>query len=136
MEEIQDYLFENKQEFQENHYVNLMDLLVKAYNKPNVSCRVPERINYDITVREIHISEETWNTELKELVENYDYFSSEGLLIFIKLTELAEGEWVKTKFIFPTCLSQQIHRTNMHIICKENYCKSITTGGKLNVIID
>ena len=127
MEALQSYLFDNCQEFQEGHYINLMALLLKAYqeipqpqvifvnqNNSNQVSYIDRQIAHYTSVyntsRTININIDTFN----ELKNNIDIEYPD---IFVnKLKELHNIDpWESTRFIFPSFIESTI-RQKIHII--------------------
>jgi hypothetical protein len=145
MESLQSYLFENSEDFSEKHYVNLMALLLKAHNEKVrtvcverpffVEARDEERINL-ITERlninrQMIISEDYWNNELKDIIDSSDEF-------ICKLKLYSIDNWEPTRYILPECVTSE-HRQKIHIFASQSFFTTFTkrnnNNNTLNIFI-
>jgi hypothetical protein len=120
MNELQEYLFENKEQLKEVHYLDLMNLCLKLHKKINepVNNRLLfiEPVNNDRLFNHtslINISNEQWNESFLE--DEATFFD------FIRTIVLNHEEYFcDTKITFPSILST-FQRQKIHIyIATEN----------------
>ena len=134
MEALQAYVFENGEDIKEIHYMKLMELILKAHktipviyqpeirrqpviHQPVVFTNIdqPTRLIDDIKgnmriSRDFTISNETWVSELKSLLDNDSSFN-------LKLKSLHPFNigWEGTHYIFPDGITRQ-EREKIHMM--------------------
>jgi len=128
MEALQNYLFENSHDFPECHYINMMDLLLKAHqsieeqepaqffnyvHNRDISRIESSRNHMGIVGSKEVITEEYWNDHFKSIIEEAPdrKIRREQFIAKLKLINDQPTHFVFRNFI-PRILRHKIHELN------------------------
>jgi len=149
MEALKNYLFENSDDLPERHCINLLKILIISYEAElkkkdsqqvqvpiPIPVQAPAPVPFVTSERIIRITEDRWNTQLKDLVDGFNYNNPDINLIPAKLKSIPPGPWVPTRFVFPSSLTIE-QRQKLHISRSRSVydCDSYTMQGCLNYLI-